>query len=197
MQIVLFGGSFNPPHLGHLLVIEQAFELIGKIDELWLLPAFKHTFQKELAPASDRLAMAELLIAELADGVKKRTRLETIECDKRLSGETLETVNILYKMYPGKTFSFLMGSDQLPTFTKWGHYQELLKLLPFYVYPRSGSHNSITYPNMTLLQSPTQVVTNLSSTIIRERLQQHLSIAKLVPKAVANYINSIQLYDNS
>jgi nicotinate-nucleotide adenylyltransferase len=197
MRVTLFGGSFNPPHLGHLIVIQQALELIPGIDELWLLPAFKHTFQKDLADASHRIAMTQTLMMQLSRPTQLRLKLETIECDRALSGETYETVKLLMVDHPKHTFSFLMGTDQLPNFDQWGNYQKLLQDVPFYLFPRAGYHNSVNYPNMALLTAPTQVVTNISSTVIRNRLAQDLPIDHLVPSAIISYIKQSKVYTPS
>jgi len=187
MNVLLFGGSFNPPHLGHAIVIDQAFELIPELDELWLLPAFNHTFGKELAPAADRLAMCQTLVSD-------KVKICSIELDKKPSGSTHETLQLLQQEYPDHTFSFLMGSDQLPTFDKWINYQKLLQEMHFYVYPRGSHRHDVTFPNMELLESPTQVITNISSTLAKHRLAQHMSVSRVLDPIVAKYIQNNQLY---
>ena len=194
MHITLFGGSFNPPHLGHLIVIQQAFELIPRIDQLWVLPAYSHTFQKELLPCHHRISMAQALIAQLPSHTQAQVKLETVECDQQLPGETHLTIRLLQRAHPGHTFSFLMGTDQLPHFHRWGHYQDLLKLLHFYIYPRPGFDGLIQYDNMSLLSSPDQVITNISSTLLRRRLTQGLPITHLAPQAINQYITDKGLY---
>lgn len=194
MNVVLFGGAFNPPHLGHLLVIQQAFELVPEMDELWILPCYRHTFQKELAPSQDRLVMVRLLMHEIPANLKKRVKLETIEVDQKLSGETYETLQLMKEQFPDDRFSFLMGSDQLKSFTKWGHWQELLNQMPFYVYPRNGYDDPVTLPNMTLLHAETQVITNLSSSLIRKRIAQNLPLTHLVPEPIIDYLTVHKLY---
>ena len=240
MNITLFGGSFNPPHLGHLIVIQQAFELIPKMDSLWVLPAYRHTFQKNLAPVKHRLKMSELLIEELhplhidkagsgdkfAQASRTRTtawpaaqkrktlktesfeakrisvarakalrlKLSTLEIDHKLSGETYDALQLLKERYPNHTFSFLMGTDQLKGFKKWGSWEKLIEEMPFYIYPRAGYRNKITFPNMSLLESPAQVITNISSTLIRERIRERMQIAHLVPPPVLKYIRIHRVY---
>lgn len=194
MNITLFGGAFNPPHLGHLIVIQQAFELIPEMDQLWILPDYKSTFLKDLTPAKHRLNMTKLLINEIDFSIKPKIKLETIALDRKLSGETYEALQLLKHTYPNHRFTFLMGSDQLISFEKWGNWEKLIKQLPFYIYPRSGYRNKIHLPNMTLLESPTQTITNLSSTLIRDRLKQNLKTSYLVPKSVLSYIQNHNLY---
>jgi len=194
MNIVLFGGAFNPPHLGHLLVIQQAFELIPQMDQLWILPCYQHTFQKELAPVQDRLSMTQLLMKEIPGDLKNRVKLETIEIDRKLSGETHETLQLLKHQCPDHRFSFLMGSDQIRSFKKWSNWQKLLEAMPFFIYPRNGYDEPVTLPNMTLLQAETQVITNLSSSLIRKRIARKLPLTHLVPEPIITSIKKHQLY---
>ncbi|HWS23542.1 MAG TPA: nicotinate-nicotinamide nucleotide adenylyltransferase [Anaerolineales bacterium] len=210
MNILLFGGSFNPPHLGHEIVIRQAFELIPNIDELWLLPTYSHAFGKDLAPAPHRIQMCNLLINSCRSNdfltqesersqIKKNNCVERIkvcslEIDHQTSGSTHESLKLLKKTYPTHTFSFLMGSDQLPSFNKWKNYQQLLKEMPFYVYPRGSHQHNITYPHMTLLESSTQVITNISSTLIRNRIKTNLPIDHILPSSILTYLTTHHLY---
>ena len=92
------------------------------------------------------------------------------------------------------TFSFLMGSDQLPSFHRWGNYQQLLKHMTFYVYPRSGYPNTPLLQGMHLLESPTQVVTNISSTLIRQKISSRQNLSLLLPPDIISYIHTHQLY---
>ena len=194
MNITLFGGSFNPPHLGHIIVIEQSFKLIPGINDLWVLPAYNHTFQKNLAPSGHRKKMTEITLNTLSPNIKPHIKLETIEIDQKLSGETYETLKLLKTKHPNHNFSFLMGTDQLESFKKWGNWKKLLEKMHFYIYPRSGYQNNIKFPNMTLLKSSTQVVTNISSTLIRKRVSQKLPLAHLVPLKVLKFINTNNLF---
>lgn len=189
MHIILFGGSFNPSHLGHQIVIAQSLELIPKLDELWLLPDYQHSFAKNnsFAPAEHRLAMARLL-------ERDRVKTETTPIDQKLSGNTIDHITLLQKKYPGASFSFLMGSDNLRRFTEWPQWQELLKLMTFYVYPRAGFPFEPLYANMKPLKHPLQVVTNISSTLVRQRLEASLPVTHLLPTKVLAYIHTHHLY---
>ena len=215
MNIILFGGSFNPPHLGHQIVISQAFELIprlastsdsesrrAKIDQLWLLPDYKHAFAKgeNFASPKHRLAMTKMLET-------KNVRTKTCCFDHKLPGNTIFHITHLKKAYPKHQFSFLMGSDNLPTFHKWPKYKTLLKLMPFYIYPRACLRRQAglsrqqadhpfkpLYRNMHPLKHPLQIITNISSDTVRNRLKKGLSINHLLPEKIANYISKHNLY---
>src|SRR3972149_5244841 len=97
MKVTLFGGSFNPPHLGHALVIAEFLES-AITDELWLLPTINHAFGKDLAPAQHRLAMAKLLINFINHDLGSKIydlKLCPIEIDLNLSGQTYDTLHAL------------------------------------------------------------------------------------------------------
>src|SRR4030042_2886232 len=138
--------------------------------------------------------MIDLLIKQLPLTIHNKVKLEALVVDQKLSGETYVALQHLKKQFSQHSFTFLMGTDQLPCFSKWGHWQELLKELHFYIYPRNGYDNHITYPNMTLLQAPTQVITNISSTLIRERVKKGLTLNKLMPENIVQYIKENHLY---
>jgi len=195
MHITLFGGSFNPSHIGHQIVLAQAFDLIPplsanrRIDQIWLLPDYHHAFDKNqnLAPAKHRLAMTKLL-------ENHKIKTNTCTFDQKMPGNTIFHINYLKKTHPKHQFSFLMGSDNLKTFHKWPEYKKLLKLMPFYIYPRAGFPFKPLYQNMTPLTHPLQVITNISSTKVRNRLQKGLTVKHLIPLKVSEYIEKHQLY---
>lgn len=191
MNITLFGGSFNPPHLGHEIVLEQIFnlKLIPNLDQIWLLPEYRHSFAKNrnLIEAKQRLAMLHFL-------VRSWIKLQTCCLDQQMSGNTIEHIAYLKRKFPRHQFSFLIGSDNLASFTKWPQWPELLKLMPFYVYPRLGFPFQPLYPNMKPLTHPEQIITNISSTMVRQRIKANLIIDHLVPIRIAAYIKKNSLF---
>jgi len=191
MNITLFGGSFNPPHLGHEIVLKQIFELklIPGLEQIWLLPEYRHSFAKNiyLAPVKDRLAMTKFL-------ENHKIKTQTCCIDNKMSGNTIEHITYLKKTYPEHHFSFLIGSDNLKNFHRWPQWQNLLKLMTFYVYPRHGCPFKPIYPGMKPLTDPRQIVTNISSTMIRERVKQRLSVEHLLAPEVWRYIKRKKLF---
>lgn len=189
MHITLFGGSFNPPHLGHQIVLAQAFELIPNLDEIWLLPEYQHSFSKNavLAPVKHRLAMTKFLL-------NHKIKLQTCCLDQKMSGNTIEHITYLKDQFPQHQFSFLLGSDNLVSFHLWPKYKILLQLIPFYIYPRAGYSFQPLYPNMHPLIHPLQIITNISSTVIRQRLRNKLTINHLLPQPIAAYLTKNSLF---
>jgi nicotinate-nucleotide adenylyltransferase len=191
MNVTLFGGSFNPPTLGHEIVLEQIFKLklIPNLEEIWLLPEYQHSFDKNrsLIDAKHRVNMAKFLL-------RPHVKIETACIEQKMSGNTIDHVNYLKKKYPEHKFSFLMGSDNLKTFDLWPKWQKLLQLMTFYVYPREGFGFKPLYPNMVALTHPKQTVSNISSTMVREKLKQGLPVEHLLPKKVFDYITRKRLF---
>jgi len=191
MNITLFGGSFNPPTLGHEIVLDQIFKLklIPGLDEIWLLPEYQHSFAKNssLVEVHHRLEMTKFLL-------QPQVKISTACLDQKMSGNTIDHIKFLQKQYPVNKFSFLMGSDNLKTFYLWPKWQRLLKLMVFYVYPRRGFAFKPLYPNMIPLIHPRQKITNISSTMVRKKLEHGENCADLLPQAVAGYIKQKRLF---
>jgi nicotinate-nucleotide adenylyltransferase len=183
MNIALFGGAFNPPHLGHLMIAQQVLDF-GGVDEVWFLPSFRQSPPKPVAPVEHRLAMTKLLQVSSA-------QVSTIEIDNQLSGETIDVLPFLPREHQ---FSFLIGSDQLPTFHLWKDWQRLLIAMPFLVFPRYGFPNEPLHKGMRVISHELLVGSNISSTKIRERVRQGLLVDQFVPPAIASYIAQHELY---
>lgn len=184
MHIGLFGGVFNPPHLGHLMIAQQVLDFTN-IEEIWFLPNWgQHPPKPHVAAVTDRLAMTRMLKLS-------KTHVSTIEIDKKLDGNT---INLLPHLPKGNSYTFIMGADWLPTFHVWGQWEELLERLPFLVFPRNGYPNEPLYKNMTLLSHKLLITSNISATLVRERVKQGLPIEQFVPPAVASYIKKHKLY---
>lgn len=193
-NITLFGSAFNPPHWGHLLMVQQSFELIPKQDEVWLLPSYGHTFKEVKEVPKKRLKLAAELIKALPGNIRNKVKVCPIEIDYQTSGETVETLMLLKqereyltgKMGIGPEevlkFNFLMGSDQLPRFKEWGGYEKLLNEMAFYIFPRPDHPMKPLHPGMTALASDYLITTNLSSTLIRQRLAKGLPANNLAVK---------------
>jgi len=178
MRVAFFGGSFNPPHVAHQLVSLYVLETAA-IDELWLVPCWKHPFDKALAPYPHRLRMCELAVAALGS----RARASDIE--GRLGGEshTLQTIKALRAEHPGHEFSLVLGADIEPELPMWYGAEELRRTVPRIVVNRGG------FAGGSGLVMPA-----VSSTEVRARLAKGESVSEIVPRAVAAYIREHGLY---
>jgi nicotinate-nucleotide adenylyltransferase len=189
MKIAILGGAFNPPHLGHLLIARQVLDFTDT-EELWFLPNFGQKYLGGNNPAKitasyvDRLAMAQMITLP-------QTRVSAVEIDHQLDGQT---INLIPHLPKENIYSFVIGSDWLPSFHLWNGYQELLKFMSFIVFPRLGYSSEPLYPNMTVLHHEHLVLSNISSTKVRARVAAGLSIAEFVPGGVEEYIRAHALY---
>lgn len=204
MNISILGGAFNPPHLGHLWITQQVLDFTDT-DQVWLTTCYRHTFDKYLAPVKDRVVMTKMLIVNPRKSVnnpwKSKIRYCNEEINNRLSGETIELMTLLRKRYPQHCFSFIIGSDNLVNFKRWGQWKKLITSFRFYIFPRPGfstnlSDYGLDHPEykFTLITNKLLIISNLSSTIIRSRIKHSLSIDNLVPMAVKRYIDTHNLY---
>lgn len=193
MKIGILGGSFNPPHLGHILISQQILDFLD-FDEIWLTPCYQHTFLKELAPISHRVAMTKMITDE-------RIKFSDEEIKNKLSGDTIYLMDILTKRYPNHDFSFVIGSDNLAGFKRWGQWEKLIRTYKFIIFPRPGFTGELSVYQLDnpiyrfrLFSNPLLVTSDISSTKIRERIQKGISIKNLVADEVGAYILTKNLY---
>ncbi|MBU0505931.1 MAG: nicotinate-nicotinamide nucleotide adenylyltransferase [bacterium] len=176
-NIGILGSSFNPPHLGHKAVIADLLKM-GTFDGIWLIPVYFHAFRKYLAPFSHRLAMVRLLALDFEPEKVKVITIEQ-ELNKKPS-YTYDVLAALKTKFPDHSFSLILGSDIKQDLNKWHRIDDLKKLVTFHFIPRKGYEES-PYPEV-------------SSTQIRERIAQNLSIEGLTTLEIAAYIRKNELY---
>lgn len=214
MHVTLFGGSFNPPHLGHALVVSEFLES-GLTDEIWLLPTGNHAFGKDLIESHHRLAMSKLLVGYIEKNLRStiydlRSKIKvcSIEIDLNLSGKTIDTLLALKentdyldeKMLTDHSslfsahYSFLIGSDQLTHFKNWSNWENLLTKMPFWVYERAGYPIENLLPGMKLFDTQDKTITNISSTQVRNKIKNSHASSLLLPDSIISYIKEHHLY---
>ncbi len=193
MNITVFGGAFDPPHFGHLKIINSLFE--QKIaDEVWLVPTGVHDFDKKMQSAEIRIAMLELLIAELPPKLQSKIKINTCELNRPGVSQTYDTLLELSAQKPQDKFSWIMGSDNLAKFHLWENYQRILTKFLVYIYPRLGFAMKPLYNGMVVLSGVEQV--EVSSTKIKEILAKDSTekLADFLPKTILQYIQLHNLY---
>lgn len=179
MRVALFGGSFNPPHVGHQLAGLYVLETEA-VDELWLVPCFKHPFDKTLVPFEHRLAMCTRAAAALGP------RARVTDCERQLGGEsrTLRTVTALQAQHPTAEFSLVIGADLESEVPSWYGAEQLRRLCRFIVIGRAG---------FTGGRGPAMPA--VSSSDVRQRLRAGQPVDMLVSRAVLDYIQERKLYE--
>ena len=188
-QIGLYGGTFDPVHLGHLLVARAALEEVG-LDRLFFIPAAQSPFKPDNAPApaADRVRLLRLALAG-------QTRCEVDEQELRRGGVSysIDTVRDYAARFPGARLHYLVGADQAPALMTWRDAGELARRVEFLVIPRPGSAAGPLPPparGRWLRGFPLAV----SASEIRARVKRGLALEPLVPAAVAEAIRNYRLY---
>lgn len=180
-EIALLGGSFNPPHVAHLMAAYWTLATQG-VAEVWLLPSFHHPFGKPLAPFEDRVRMCELAAAAIR-GVHVCTAEADLAGDP-LVGKTVRTLEHLTEKHPHNRFALVIGSDILAETDKWYRFDRVRELARLIVVGRSGHRGEEGAPSLP----------PVSSTEIRERLGRGEDVSALVPGRVLRYIEERRLY---
>jgi nicotinate-nucleotide adenylyltransferase len=193
LKLGIFGGSFDPVHLGHLIVAEAAREALALDQVLFVLaPQPPHKQVQALTPWPHRLAMLE---AALAD--HPHFAISTLELQRSGPSYTVDTLRQL-RLLPEfrlARFYLLLGQDSLSAFRTWHEPEAIVQLATLVVYPRLETHENAgnaSLPETGLrLDAPT---IGISASEIRRRVAQKKSIRYLVPESVRRYIESNQLY---
>jgi nicotinate-nucleotide adenylyltransferase len=181
-EVALLGGSFNPPHVAHLMAAYWVLATQGAT-EAWLLPTWKHAFGKQLAPWEDRVRMCELAAAPL-----RGLHVCTAEAELRddpLVGKTARTLEHLVAKHPTLRFALVVGTDVLPETAKWYRWERVQELARIIVVGRQG------HPEGADGRPPLPPV---SSTDVRARLARGEDVSALVPRRVREYIEERGLY---
>lgn len=191
MEIGLFGGSFNPPHIAHLIVAEAVREQFG-LRKVWWMPGHTppHKSGASLAAPRHRLAMTRRATAS-------NPAFETSDLEIRRGGAsyTVETLRVLQERHPGTDFALMVGGDSLGSFATWRGPEEIVRRVPLLAYRRPGTDAPDLPPRFARrVRFADAPLLDVSGTVIRAHLRRGRSIRYLVPEAVRAYIEAQGLY---
>lgn len=176
----VYGGSFDPPHMGHVLSVSWARSGAG-LDEVWAVPTWDHVFGKAIkASFEQRVHMCELAFA-----ANRGVRVLTIEKELAGPSRTLDTVLALGQRNPGVELRLIIGADILPTTDRWHRWDEIVRQAPPLVIGREGYAPAPGCPVS---------IPDVSSTEIRAALAEGRDVTGLVPRDVVDFIAAEQLY---
>ena len=189
MRLGLLGGSFDPPHIGHLLTAGDALEALA-LDQLVFIPAAVQPLKvgRVAAAPEHRLAMVRLMAES-----DSRFAVDSIEIERDGLSFTVDTLAAYAARYPDAERFLIVGADIMPTFHQWRSPERIARLATIAVMARmDGTPDLSSVPGRTVLL-PTRRV-DVSSTEIRQRVRDGKTIRGFVPEAVAAYIASQRLY---
>ena len=189
---IMFSGSFNPVHRGHLAIARYVVDCTSA-DELWLVVSPQNPFKSknELADFHHRFKMVELALADWNLPVT----VSDIETLLPQPSYTLNTLEALSAKYSDKKWSLLIGSDNLVDFDKWKDYSKIIENYPVIVYPRAGFDNEELYNKYkaTKIDAP---MLDISSTFIRNNIHNINDMHEFLPDSVIEYICKWKLFRN-
>ena len=189
MKIGLFFGSYNPIHVGHL-IIANFMANHTSLDKVWLVVSPHNPLKdkKDLIQVYDRLEMAKLATEKAQNIVVSDVELKLAQ-----PSYTIDTLTLLRDLYPEHQFVLIMGSDNLKSLKKWKNYELILRDYQIYVYPRPGYQNAEleSHPSVTVTSTP---LMEISSTFIRKAISQSKNVKYFLPDEVLEFIESKSLY---
>ena len=184
--IALYGGSFDPPHVAHVLAAAWLLSAAG-VDAVWVMPVCRHPFGKELAPWSDRLTMCQRAFAFLGSRCEVRQDEHALAVEPSYTGRTLDLLRALRTGHPGHRFRLVVGSDALAERDHWHAFDAIAAMAPPIVLGRPGHPTGLT-------EQPAIVLPDVSSTALRADLAAGRDTTGRLPTAVAEWIAARGLY---
>ncbi|WP_223032474.1 nicotinate (nicotinamide) nucleotide adenylyltransferase [Hanstruepera marina] len=191
MKVGLYFGTFNPIHVGHLIIANHLAEN-SDLDQIWLVVTPQSPFKKKQSML-DNYQRLEMVYRATKD--YNNLYPSDIEFNLPQPNYTINTLTYLQEKYPDKTFSLIMGEDNLKSFHKWKNYKLILDSHEIYVYPRISegtietqfdNHESIHHINAPIIQ--------LSSTFIRKAIKAGQNIRPMLPEHVWEYVDEMNFY---
>ncbi|WP_200974337.1 nicotinate (nicotinamide) nucleotide adenylyltransferase [Echinicola sp. 20G] len=187
MKVGLFFGSFNPIHIGHL-IIANVMQDSTDLDEVWFVVSPQNPFKqrKALLHEFDRLRMVELAI----EG-NYHFRAMDVEFHMPKPSYTVDTLTYLKDKHPQHDFKLIIGGDNLTHFHKWKNSDQILEQYGLYVYPRPGESVDYDHPNVKHVEAP---LIDISATFIRKSIEEGKSVTYLLPPLVEDYIKGKKFF---
>jgi nicotinate-nucleotide adenylyltransferase len=181
-EIAIFGGSFDPPHLGHVFLAAYALS-VTSVERVLVVPVFQHAFGKTLSPFDDRVAMCELAFRDL-----RRVEVSTLERELGGVSRTLRLIDAVATRYPRHRLRTLIGTDILAESGQWQGFEEVTARAPLLIAMRSGHE---ARANATV-HGP--ILPAISSTEVRAAMARGEAPDDRVPGAVVAYAMARGLY---
>lgn len=190
MKIGLFFGSFNPIHVGHMVIANHMLAYTS-LDKIWFVVS-PHNPLKEKSSLLDERQRLEMVT--LAIGDNNKMKASNIEFKLPQPSYTINTLAHLTEKHPEHEFALIMGSDNLDSFHKWKNHEEILKNYELYVYPRPGIKDSVLFrhKNVKMTDAP---LMEISSTEIRKAIKDKKDLRYFVAPEVWNYLREMHFYE--
>ena len=191
-KIGLFFGSFNPIHIGHLILGNYILEH-SDMEELWFVVSPQNPFKdkKSLLKDHNRLDMVQLAVKNYP-----KMRASNVEFALPKPSYTIDTLTYLHEKHPDYSFSLIMGEDNLNGLSKWKNAETLIKNHQIIVYPRTFEgekidHEYLQHENISLINAP---IVEISATEIRKMIKEGKNVRPMLPPEVFDYLDGSSFY---
>lgn len=190
MNIGIFSGSFDPIHIGHIILANYIVEFT-EIDKIWFLVSPQSPFKanKELTNENLRLEMVQKALADY-----EHFEASNIEFSLPKPSYTVNTLEAVQEKYPEHQFTLIIGADNWASFEDWKNPERILDRFKLMVYPRLGSRITIPTKMRNKVEALESPIIEISSTFIRESIAEGRDMKAFLPLSVYNMINEKQLY---
>lgn len=191
MKIGLYFGSFNPIHIGHLIIANHLVEH-SNLDQIWFVVTPHNPFKKK-SSLLDNYQRLEMVYRATKDYTKLKP--SDIEFNLPQPNYTINTLTYLQEKHPDYNFSLIMGEDNLKSFHKWKNYELILENHHIYVYPRiSKGHVETRFDNHKKIHHIDAPIMELSSTFIRKSIKAGKNVQPMLPQYVWEYLDEMNFY---
>ncbi|GGI40131.1 nicotinate (nicotinamide) nucleotide adenylyltransferase [Mammaliicoccus stepanovicii] len=187
-KLLIYGGQFNPIHIGHMLVASETYQYVQP-DEFIFLPSYQSPLKEQYhhVDEKDRMKIIQLAIQDLGFGI-----LDDREIVRKGTSYTIDTIREIQQDYQDYQIYFVIGTDQFDHLHKWRNIEQLKEILTFVVVNRNVDEQ-VVEDNMISVNIPR---VDISSTVIRNRCKNRRSIKMLVTPNVETYIKRGRLYED-
>lgn len=191
MKVGLYFGTFNPIHVGHLILANYMVENT-ELEQVWFIVTPHNPFKEKSTLLADhhRLSLVKIAIDD-----NPNLRASDIEFGMIQPNYTIHTLTALNEKYPNNSFEIIMGEDNIQGFHKWFNFEEILKKFPIHVYPRIGHEKQRPkFETGSINYHDNAPVMHISASMIRDLIQNKKSIQYLVTDPILKYIDEMNFY---
>lgn len=190
-KIGLFFGSFNPVHIGHLIIANTMLQQ-SDLEEVWFVVSPQNPLKDRCSLLDDhqRLEMVRMAVDD-----NPRLHVSDVEFSLPLPSYTFNTLSHLAQQQPQHEFCLIMGSDNLANFTRWRNWEQIIGNYQIYVYPRPGSNQCelSAHAHVTMVDVP---MLDISSTYIRQQISAGRDVRYLLPEPIYMYLSQMHFYQD-
>ena len=191
MKVGLYFGTFNPIHVGHIIIANHLVEY-SDLDEIWMVvtPHNPHKKKNSLLENHHRYELVYIAL-------QKYTKIKPSDIEFKLPqpNYTVNTLAHINEKYPQHEFSLIMGEDNLQSFHKWKNYETILENHEIYCYPRIAEGKTKTmFENHHKIHKVAAPIIQISATLIRQGIKSNKNVEPMLPKQVWKYIDEMNFY---